>query len=298
MRVALVGASGILGGALIPRLLACGAKVRSLARSPDRVSGSRSRDHEVEALDLLQPDAEARLRKLLAGCDAVIHAATAIPADPRMPGAWNANTRLRTEGTRALLAAALAAGVGQYVQQSIVMAYTDGGERWLDESAPIDTSPAREFICAPVREMEAMVRAVGPHRMAWSILRGGSFVGPGTAQDRAIAGLRASSEKIIAGGSHYMSPVHFEDVASAFVLVLERHISGAVLNINDEPIRQRDYLMRLARIVNAPAPGEAAGAMPPSLCCSTAKAQETLGWHPAVGIWPTDQQGVNTGVRI
>ena len=94
------------------------------------------------------------------------------------------------------------------------------------------------------------------------------------------------------------SPVHFEDVASAFVLVLERHISCAVLDINDEPIRQRDYLMRLASIVNAPAPGEAAGAMPPSQRCSTAKAQETLGWHPAVGIWPTDQQGVNTCVRI
>src|SRR5947209_11513040 len=95
----------------------------------------------------------------------------------------DATTRLRTEGTRRLLDAALAAGAGRYLQQSIVMAYPDGGDRWLDEGTPLDDSPARAAVCAPVAAMEGMLRDTDPERLGWCILRGGIFVGPGTGQD-------------------------------------------------------------------------------------------------------------------
>ena len=287
MRVALIGASGVLGRALVPRLVAAGAAVRSLARSPERVPNAGSVDHEIERFDLLSADAGLRLNTLLEGCDAVVHAATAIPADPRVLGAWDANTRLRQEGTRTLLGIALAAGVGQYVQQSIAMAYADGGEQWLDEEAPLDNSSARAAICAPVRTMEAMVRAIPPTRLRWSILRAGSFVGPGTAQDRVVAGLRAGSEKTMSGGAHYLPLVHVEDVASAFVLAIQSGIAGVVLNVNDEPIRQRDYLERLATQLGAASPSDVAGAAPVSIRSSAALVARTLRWRPITGIWPT-----------
>ena len=110
------------------------------------------------------------------------------------------NTRLRIEGTRSLPDASLAAGVERYVQQSITLAYEDGGDRWLDESTPFDTSPARARTSGPVIEMERMVRAVPPDRLAWCILRGGSFVGRGTAQESVIQRLHAGVERVPCDG--------------------------------------------------------------------------------------------------
>jgi len=124
--VFLAGATGVLGRALIPRLVVRGHRVRAIARR-------RPLARLPEGVDFIEADLlAADLRSLVDGCDAVIHIATAIPSDPSAPGGWDDNTRLRTSGTRRLLAAALACGVSRYVQQSIVMAYRDGGDAWLD----------------------------------------------------------------------------------------------------------------------------------------------------------------------
>ncbi len=285
MHVAVVGATGVLARALIPQLLERGARVLALARSPDRVASGGYSGLEIAQLDLLHDEAQRQLRALLANCDAVVHAATAIPADPRAPGAWDANARLRTRGTKVVLAAAIAAGVRQYVQQSIVMAYAGHGDEWIDEDSPLDRSPARATICAPVIEMEAMVRAA-PDMLRWSILRAGTFVGTGTFQDRTIAALHAGTELIVAGGSHFLPLVHVDDVAATFALALERAPAKAVLNVNDEPIRQRDYLTGLAAKIRASPPKESAATAPPSFRCSNARAAAVLGWWPARGIWP------------
>jgi hypothetical protein len=105
----------------------------------------------------------------------------AIPADPAAPGGWDLTGQLRVSGTRRLLDAALACRVPRYLQQSIVMAYRDGGDAWLDEQAPLDDSPARAASCGPVIEMEAMIRNTEHRLVNWTILRGSSFVGARTA---------------------------------------------------------------------------------------------------------------------
>src|SRR5579885_3611212 len=166
MRVFIVGATGVLGRALIPRLLKQGHTVRALVRSLERAADLADLGVDLRTGDLLDPGLEGRLPAMLAGCEAVVHAATAIPADPSAPHAWETNTRLRTEGTRRLLDAALASGAGRYLQQSIVMAYADGGDRWLSEDWPLDTSPQRAAVSVPVATMEGMVRAVEPGRLA------------------------------------------------------------------------------------------------------------------------------------
>ncbi|HEX6738037.1 MAG TPA: NAD-dependent epimerase/dehydratase family protein, partial [Vicinamibacteria bacterium] len=181
MQVFVVGATGVLGRALVPLLAARGHRVRGLARSSATVAAWATAGVELVAGDLLASEMPDRLPGLLAGCEVVVHAATAIPREPAAPGAWDATTRLRTEGARRLLAGALAAGARGYIQQSIVMAYPDGGDRWLDEATPLDTEPERAPVCAPVAAMEALVRGVNLARLRWCILRGGFFVGPGTA---------------------------------------------------------------------------------------------------------------------
>jgi uncharacterized protein YbjT (DUF2867 family) len=104
MRVFLAGATGVIGVRLVPLLLAAGHQVAGMTRSQPEV---------VERLGA-QPvvcdvyDAE-RLRTVVQefGPDLVLHELTDLPDDYAELDAWlERNARIRSEGTRNLLAAA------------------------------------------------------------------------------------------------------------------------------------------------------------------------------------------------
>jgi nucleoside-diphosphate-sugar epimerase len=287
-RIAVAGATGVLGRALVPLLLAAGYEVRALTPSTAKAADLAMAGAEVLECDLLAPSSVARLPDLVAGCAAVAHIATAIPRNSRAPGAWDVTTRLRTEGTRRLLDAALTAGVRRYIQQSIVMAYPDGGDQVLDEATPLDPSPARASTCGPVITMEGMIREMPPSRLAWCILRGGVFVGPGTFQDGIIARLRAGTEVVPCDGRSFVSLVHVADMAAAILAAVRHAPGGSTFNINADPLRQGAYLDELAARSGAPPPlRDPTRPCPPSFRCSNAAARATLHWAPEHGIWPS-----------
>ncbi|PKN83124.1 MAG: hypothetical protein CVU47_00520 [Chloroflexi bacterium HGW-Chloroflexi-9] len=286
MRVFIAGATGVYGRALIPRLLARGDEVVALARSVAQAHAIALPGVQLVEGDVLHDD-PARLRRAMAGCDAAAHLATAIRPGATGVDGTNTTAALRIDGTRRLLAAAVAAGVRRYVQQSIVMAYPDGGDRWLDEETPFDQSEERAATAHAVVTMEAMVRALDPGQVAWSILRGGSFVGPDTAQDAVIERLRDGKQAVAGDGRNWVSFIHVEDMAEATLIALHSAPAGSVFNITDEPVRNGDYLDRLAAMLGVPAPPRDP-AMPRarSFRCSNAAAKTALGWTPTYGIWP------------
>ena len=299
MRVAVAGATGILGRALIPQLLAAGCDVLGLVRNEGRArelfAGSCYAALNFVHADLLERGLESGLPAILEGCDAVIQAATAIPPDPSAPGAWDRNTQIRIRGTGRLQRAALEANVGIFLLQSVVMAYPDGGGRWLDETTHIDSSPARRAITHPVAIMESMMYLFRrqPKPVRWSILKGGLFVGEGTGQDRLLVRLRAGQEVLPGAGQNFVSLVNVEDAAAAYVAALQRAEPGSVYNICDEPIRYGDYVDRLAEMIRAPRPQrDSSKPCPPSWRCSNQRANRELGWAPKRGIWPRITESV------
>lgn len=286
MQVAVAGATGVLGRALIPLLLAQGHRVIALARSLDKARAVLPPDAEIRQCDLLAPQQGPDLPALLHGCDAMLHIATAIPADMDAPGAWDSNTRLRTEAVETLLDAARQAGVTRYLQQSITMAYPDCGDAWIDESTPLDQTPRRGGITNPVVTMEGLVRSRAG-QMQWCILRGGSFVGPATFQESDIAKLRAGTLAVPCDGHNYVSLIHVDDMAAACAAALVRAPNGSVFNIVDEPLRNGDYLDRLADAVGCPRPPRAPDQpCPPSWRCSNAAARAALAWSPRHSLIP------------
>jgi nucleoside-diphosphate-sugar epimerase len=279
--VLVAGATGVLGRALIPLLIANQHRVLAIARN----ASTADLPTEVEAIDadLLEDD----LLDLVHGCDAVIHIATAIPSDPSAVGAWDNTARLRTEGTRRLLNAALASHVRRYVQQSIVMAYRDGGDAWLDETAPLDDSPERADICRPVIEMEEMIREVRPQVLAWTILRGGSFVGAGVGDNTLIDKLQTGNVIVAGDGSNYVSLVNVADMASAVAASLEFAPAGSTFNIVDEPLHYGDYVDALSDLIGVTRPRRAPELqLPLSWRCTNRAALAALGWMPRERIWP------------
>lgn len=280
MKIAVVGASGVLGRSLVP-LLAEKHRVLALVRTPETAQKLFGTQAQALACDLLAPNIGDRLPALLADCDAVIHAATAIPSDFSAPGAWDANTRIRREGTAHLLAAALEVGANIYIQQSICFAYPDRGDAWISEDTPLDLPRAI------VIEMEQQVREIAPSRIRWTILRGGTFVGSGTFQDDKIAALRAGTDVVACDGSHYVPYVHVADVATAFAAAVENAPSGSIFNIADEPLREGEYSDRLAETLGVPKPPRNSDApCPTSQRASSQAAHDVLGWTPMHSVIP------------
>ena len=287
MRVVVVGATGVLGRSMIPVLMEHGYAVRAIVRSSAKAREVLPPEIEIATGDLLDPHIEQQLPDLITGCDALLHIATAIPRDMRAPHAWEANTRLRTDGVRVLLQAALKAGAKQYIQQSITMAYPDHGDEWITEEMPLNTAPARAAVCAPVIMMENLVRTLATGQLRWCILRGGSFVGPGTFQEKVLVDLRSGKHVIAGTGQNFVSLIHVADMATAIVAALTRAPDQSIFNIVAEPLREGEYLDRLADSIGVGRPlRNTALPTPPSWRCSNRAARSILRWSPTHTIIP------------
>jgi len=119
MRIFLAGATGVLGIRLLPLLVDAGHVVAGMTRSPDKVAVIRARGAEPVVCDVFD---EAQLAGAVKSFepDAVVDQLTDLP-DRRDEIVAHAakNDRIRTEGTRNLVAAAKAADVNRFVAQSI-----------------------------------------------------------------------------------------------------------------------------------------------------------------------------------
>jgi nucleoside-diphosphate-sugar epimerase len=276
-RIAVLGATGVYGRHLLPRLIAAGHRVRALVRSPDKAAGAAALGAEVARADIFD---EASLRTALAGCDVAINLATALPG-PNSQNDFATNDHLRREGTPIWVRACRDAGVPRVVQQSIAMVHAGGGDAWADETT--FHSPVREEIAAAAisaaRAMEATVQESG---LDWLILRGGLFYGPGTGlDDDWFARARAGKLRLPGEGNDFISLLHISDMAVATVAVLARWPSRQALIVaDDEPVRWRDLLNYVSAIVGALAPEPGGRSLMPSFRVSNRRARDVLSWTP------------------
>lgn len=287
MKITVVGATGVLGQNLVPLLIKHGYEVLVLVRSIKKAKKVLPPRIEIAEYDLLAPDKKNKLTELLKGSDCAIHIATAIPSDFNMLGAWDTNNKLRTEGTKKFIDASIGAGVKRYIQQSIVMAYCDGGDEWINEEYPLDESPDRELICKPVIEMENHVKNIPENKMDWFILRGGIFVGKGTFQEKTMHDLKNGLNIVTGNGENYVSFVHVADMADAILKSIENEEGKIILNIVDQPLKQIEYLRELSqKIETIPPVQNKKLPTPPSFRCSNLRARYTINWKPNHNIYP------------
>lgn len=287
MNIAIIGATGLLGQALIPRLLDASHEVLALSPRPDKAETLYGKRVRTAHVDLLDPEVDQALEPVLADYDTVVNIATAIPRDFSAPNAWDANTEIRIEGTRRVLKAVLNARVPNYVQQSITLSYPDLGDEWITEETPLETNPELAWLWQPVQLMEAQLHAIDPARLKWSILRGGSFIGKDTFQMVTLDLLKQGAQKIARTGNAYSSYVRVEDMAEAVKLAIEVAPAGVTLNINDDPVLEADYLKQLADYMGAPQPEVDPDLPEPrSQRVSPQKAHEVLGWQATHSLMP------------
>ncbi len=245
MKVAVTGASGLIGRALVASLRQDGDQVRRLVRrtpaSPEEIAWDPMAQHggvTPAALD---------------GVDVVVHLAGAGIADRRWTDSYKEEIRVsRVSGTRAI--AELLAGMDSppvLLSGSAVGWYGDTGGREVDESAPA----GQGFLAGVVRDWEA---AADPAREAGIrvvtlrtgvvISRSGGVLGQVLPLFRLGLGARLGS------GSQAMSWVALADwIRAARFLAGQEAVSGPVNITAPNPVTNTEFTAVLAGALHRPA---------------------------------------------
>jgi nucleoside-diphosphate-sugar epimerase len=299
MRVLVAGDTGVIGRRLVPLLASAGHEVTGISRSPRPASGAASgiRHLSVDALD--REAVVAAVRRVRP--EAIVHVLTAIPAalDPkRLARDFAATNRLRTEGTRTLLAAAEETGVSRVIAQSVAFGYDPGGEGLADEDAPLWRTPPAQFVpvLAALRELERLTTGAGG-----LVLRFGHLYGPGSgyaADGSFVAQVRAGKVPLVGGGTATFSFTHAHDAAAAIVAALDTDVTGVLNVVDDDPAAVHTWLPHLAHLLSAPEPARvpkalarlAAGSWGVAFMtrlrgADNARARQRLDWRPRFGSW-------------
>ena len=243
LRVAISGASGLVGTALRAFLTTGGHTVAPLVRRADPHAGAIVWDPERGLLD---PAA-------LEGFDAVVHLAGESIAERWTPAKRERIRSSRVAGTRTLCEALarLERKPEVLVCASAIGFYGDAGEAELDEEASVgsgflaEVTRAWEDATAPARE--AGIRVVN--------LRIGVVL---SGHGGALAKLRLPFSLGLGGpvgnGRQWQSWIDLDDLVGVVHHALfTRELSGPVNAVAPAPVRQRELAATLGRVLRRPA---------------------------------------------
>lgn len=243
MRIAITGASGLLGSALVPALRADGHEVLRLVRREARADDELSWDPAAHRLD----------PRALDDVDAVIHLAGAGVGDRRWTAAYRRQLiRSRVDGTETIAAALAAAAPRPRVLLSAsgVNWYGHTGDTAVDETVPNGTG----FLAALTNVWEAATRpaeAAGVRvvhlRTAPVLAPSGGLLGPLRLLFKAGLGGRLGS------GRQYMPWISLADWVGAARFLLTADVSGPVNMVAPAQVTNAQFTRALARTLHRPA---------------------------------------------
>ncbi len=304
MRVFLTGATGVVGRRLIPVLIREGHAVTAVARSPEKKAAVARAGATPSGVDLFDRDGlEAAVRRH----DSVVNLATHIPASSwkvLRRSAWAENDRIRREASSNLVDAALAAGVARFVQESFGPLYPDCGDRWIDETVPIEPVSYNRTVLDAERSA-ARFSASG---RAGVVLRFGAFYGPDAVQlADAVRMVRRGWAPLPGAPDAYISSLSHDDAATAAASALVA-TPGVYNVVDDDPVTHREYFDSLAATLGVAAPrmlpawtavlmGSLGKLLARSQRISNLRFRSTTGWVPKYRSvregWPETLEGVD-----
>src|SRR3984957_2464594 len=216
MRIFLAGASGAIGRRLMPLLCQAGHDITGMTRLVDTARELEAAGIQPVVVDVF--DAESLKRAVVAARpEIVMHQLTDLPRvlddEAQLAAAYPRNARIRTEGTRNLVAAALAAATRRFIVQSVAFAYAPGKEPYV-ETHPLNLVDGPRLVT--VRAAADMEEQVLKSGMEALVLRYGLLYGPGTWTE----------------GPTRKPPVHVDAAAQAALLALTR--GNGTYNIADD----------------------------------------------------------------
>lgn len=244
MKVFIAGATGVLGRRTVTRMADAGHEVTGIARNDEKAELLDRLGVRPARVDLFDP---AGVKDAVAGHDVVCNLATHIPPSSKAlrAAAWAENDRIRREGSANLVDAALAAGAGRYVQESITFVYPDRGDQWIDENEPVEPSPLVESVLDSQASTDRFTSA----GKTGVFLRFGSFYSADSLHtEEMFRWARRGVSTELGPRDAYKSSIHVDDAAAVVVAALE--VPAGVYNVvDDEPLTRGEHIDLVASLV-------------------------------------------------
>ena len=238
-RVAITGASGLVGSALVGHLKSEGYTVQRLVRrnpiAPDEVSW----DPASGQVDLAA----------LEGVDAIVHLAGANVGDKRWTTKYKAeilNSRLL--GTTAIAKAANSLKPSVFISASAIGYYGETGNRAVIEN----DRGGDDFLAAVCREWEAAADIATESRVVK--IRTGLVLEPtGGALGRMLPLFKFGLGGKLGSGSQWWSWITLHDEIKAITHLLDADVAGPVNLTTPNPVTNQEFTATLARALHRPA---------------------------------------------
>ncbi|MEU1038979.1 TIGR01777 family oxidoreductase [Streptomyces sp. NPDC005907] len=242
-RIAIAGASGLIGSALARSLAADGHEVVRIVRRAPRTKDEVRWDPRARRVDTAG----------LAGCAAVVNLAGAGIASRR----WTEDYRREIRDSRVLGTAALAEAVASLdtpprvlVNGSAIGIYGDTGDRAVDESAP----PGEGFLPSVCVEWEGAAAAAREAGVRTVFARTGLVVARGGgAWGKLFPVFKAGLGGRMGDGRQYWSYISLHDeVAALRHLIDTESLSGPVNLTAPEPLTNAEVTAAMGRVLRRP----------------------------------------------
>lgn len=238
-RIAITGASGMIGSALLGHLKSEGHTVQRLVRrpvvSPDEVFWN-PKTGEVD----LAP---------LEGVDAVIHLAGANVGDKR----WSKKYRAEILNSRLLGTNTIATAVGKlkpqvFISSSAIGWYGETGNRSVTE----DDRPGDDFLAAVCKEWESAADTASGSRVVK--IRTGLVLEPTSgALGKMLPLFKLGVGGKLGNGKQWWSWITLHDQIKAICYLLEKDLEGPINLVSPNPATNQEFTAALARALRRPA---------------------------------------------
>jgi uncharacterized protein (TIGR01777 family) len=242
MKVAIVGATGMIGRRLTTALLADGDEVLAISRHGQRVA-----DAPGVAWDPARGPLDAAA---LAGVDAVVNLAGANIGS----GRWTDARKREIVDSRVVTTTRLVEAIGTDGPRTLINASAVGfygeGEAPVDERAPA----GEDFLGVTCARWEAAARAAEPNGVRVVLLRTGVVIArEAEVLKRQLLPFKFGLGGPVGGGRQWWSWIHIDDVTGLIRFALaDSDLHGPVNAVAPHAVRQRQFAEALGHVLGRP----------------------------------------------